>query len=235
MTVAAVILAASPASALADAGGTPAVRRIADTAWAGGATPIVVVAHDPDGAVAAALATAEVTLLDPAPREGGPVGQIAHGIRAAADLVGATTAAIVWPARLAWADAETVTTLIEAHGEDPSSLLRPAHAGVVGWPALLPLGVLDALRLIGPARMPDEVLDDLAAAGLAPRVVDTGDPGTTHDIAVPQSDLPAFDGPPRPDDGVEREWGAAAADQSDDAPPAGPARLAQPANPDPAS
>ena len=35
MTVAAVILAASPASALADADGTPGVRRLTDVAWAG--------------------------------------------------------------------------------------------------------------------------------------------------------------------------------------------------------
>ena len=227
MTVAAVILAASPASALADAEGTPAVRRIADAAWAGGATPIVVVAHDPDGAVAAALATAEVTLVDPAPREGGPRGQIAHGIRAAASLVGATSAALVWPARLVWADAETVTTLIEAHGEDPGQILRPAHDGDLGWPVLLPLGVLDGLGAVAPDRMPDEILDDLAAAGHATRTVDTGDPGTTHDIGVRRSELPPFDGPPRPDT-VEREWGAPAADQSDDAPPAGPTRLAHP-------
>ena len=54
MTVAAVILAASPASALADAAGTPAARRLADVAWAGGATPVVVCSFDPDGTVAAA-------------------------------------------------------------------------------------------------------------------------------------------------------------------------------------
>jgi CTP:molybdopterin cytidylyltransferase MocA len=232
MTVAAVILAASPASALADAEGTPAVRRIADAARAGGATPVVVVAHDPDGAVAAALATAEVTLVDPAPRETGPVGQIAHGIRAAAALVGATTAALVWPARLVWADAETVTTLIEAHGEDAAPLLRPAFGQIAGWPALVPLDALALLEAVAADRMPDQVLDDLVAAGVALREVDTGDPGTTHDIGVPRSGLPPFDGPPRPDDGVEREWGAPAADQSDDAPPAGPTRLA---HPDPAS
>ena len=66
MTVAAVILAASPASALADADGTPGVRRLADIAWAGGATPVLVCSFDPDGAVAAVLANAEVTLVDPA-------------------------------------------------------------------------------------------------------------------------------------------------------------------------
>jgi len=232
MTVAAVILATSPASALADADGTPAVRRIADAAWAGGATPVVVVAADPDGAVAAALATAEVTLLDPAPPDRGPAGQISHGIAGAAHLVAATSAALVWPARLAWADAETVTTLIEVHGDDPSSILRPAHDGVPGWPALVPLAALERLAGMSAARMPDEILDDLAAGGLEVHRVDTGDPGVTHDIAVPRSSLPPFDGPPRPDDGVEREWGAPAADQSDDAPPAGPAHLV---NPDPAA
>ena len=49
MTVAAVILAACPESALADADGLSAVRRIADAAWSGGATPVVVVSSDPDG------------------------------------------------------------------------------------------------------------------------------------------------------------------------------------------
>jgi hypothetical protein len=49
VTVAAVILAASPQSALADADGLPAVRRNADTAWSGGAVPIIVVAADPGG------------------------------------------------------------------------------------------------------------------------------------------------------------------------------------------
>jgi CTP:molybdopterin cytidylyltransferase MocA len=232
MTVAAVILAASPASALADADGTPAVRRIADAAWAGGATPVVVLAADPDGAVAAALATAEVTLLEPAPLEGGPAAQISRGIAGAAHLVAATSAALVWPAHLAWADAETVTTLIEAHGDDPSAVLRPAHDGLPGWPTLVPLTALERLAGASPARLLDELLDDLAAGGLAVHRVDTGDPGVTHDIAVPRSSLPPFDGPARPDDGVEREWGAPAAHQSDDAPPAGPARLA---GPDPAA
>ncbi|MFN8629167.1 MAG: NTP transferase domain-containing protein [Chloroflexota bacterium] len=228
MTVAAVILAASPASALADAAGTPAVRRIADTAWAGGATPVVVVAHDPDGQVAASLATAEVTLLEPAPLEAGPVGQIARGIRGAAGLVAATSAALVWPARFAWADAETATTLVEAHGDDASSLLRPVHGGSAGWPALLLLTALAALDGVGPDRMPEDVIADVVAAGVPLRLVDTGDPGATHDLSVPYDQLPPFDGPPRPDDDVEREWGVPAAEQSDDAPPAGPARLAHP-------
>ncbi|HEY5629072.1 MAG TPA: NTP transferase domain-containing protein [Candidatus Limnocylindrales bacterium] len=226
MTVAAVILAASPAVALADAEGTPAVRRIADAAWAGGATPVVVVAEDPAGAVAAALATAEVTLVAPGTGDGEPAQRVARGMAAAGELVGSTTAALVWPARVAWADAETVTTLIHTHGDDPGAILRPAYGGVAGWPALVPVDALGALSEISASGQPDEILDALAAAGFAVHTLDTGDPGTTHDVSVPQAALPPFDGPPRPDDDVEREWGAPAADQPDDAPPAGPARLA---------
>ena len=71
---------AAPAAAKS-AEQSPAVRRIADSAWAGGATPIVVVSFDPDGQVAAALAGAPVTLAEPAPAEQGPAAQMARGAR----------------------------------------------------------------------------------------------------------------------------------------------------------
>jgi CTP:molybdopterin cytidylyltransferase MocA len=225
MTVAAVILAASPASALADADGTPAVRRIADTAWAGGATPVVVCSFDPDGAVAAALANAEVTLVDPAPVEGGPVGQIANGIDAAVRLVGSTDAALVWPARMAWVDAETVTTLIAAHGERTADLVRPAYDGRAGFPALVPVVHLETLRALGADRMPGELLEDLAEAGIAVLGIDTGDPGVTLDVTTPRTELPPYDGPPEPADARDRDWGAALGGIADDAPVPGPDRL----------
>ena len=223
MTVAAVILAATTASALADADGAPAVRRIADTAWAGGATPIVVCAEDPDGTVAAAIATTEATLSAPVARDRGPVGQIAPGIDAVVRLVSGTDAALVWPARLAWVDAETVTTLIAEHGDDRESVLRPAYGGEAGFPALVPVSVLGALRGLGAGRMPDELFADLAAAGVPVRLVDTGDPGVTHDIGTARAELPPYDGPPQPEDGVEREWGIATADVPDEPPVRGPA------------
>jgi CTP:molybdopterin cytidylyltransferase MocA len=228
MTVAAVILAASPASALADVDGTPAVRRLADVAWAGGATPVVVCAPDPDGAVAAALANAEVTLVEPVAAEHGPVGQIANGIDAAVRLLAGTDAALVWPARLAWVDAETVTTLIEAHGDDRATVLRPAFVGEAGFPVLVPVAHLDSLRGLSPTRMPDELLDDLAGLGIPVRMVETGDPGIVHDASVSSADLPRYDGPPEPADGLNREWGTASADEPDDAPVPGPARLLPP-------
>ncbi len=225
MTVAAVILAASSTSALADADGTPAVRRLAGVAWSGGATPVVVCSFDPDGTVAAALANAEVTLVDPVEPAHGPVGQIVNGIAAAVQLVSETEAALVWPARLAWVDAETVTTLIAAHGEDRAVVTRPSWRGQPGWPVLLPIRHLGALRGLAVDRMPDELLADLEAAGVPVRLVESGDPGVAHDISTARADLPPYDGPPGPADAHAHEWGAAAADQPDDAPPAGPGRL----------
>ena len=216
MTVAAVILAASPASALADADGTPGARRIADAAWAGGATPVVVCAHDPDGGVARALGTAEVTLVAPVAPEAGPVGQIANGVDAAAAIVAETEAVLVWPARMAWVDAETVTTLIAAHGMDRQAVIRPGFDGEPGWPVLLPLVHLAAFRALAVTRMPGELLDDLAATGVPWHAIETGDPGVVHDVGTPHADLPPFDGPPRPADEHAHEWGAASADDPEE-------------------
>ena len=215
MTVAAVILAASPDSALADADGTPGVRRLADVAWSGGATPVVVCSFDPEGAVAAALANAEASLVDPVPPERGPVAQIVNGIEAAIRMVTDTDAALIFPARLAWVDAETVTTLIAAHGEDRDSVLRPAWDGEPGWPTLLPVRHLEAFAALASTRMPHELLEDLEAAGVPFRTLDSGDPGVTHDVSTPRADLPPFEGPPRPADKHAEEWGVADVDQPD--------------------
>src|SRR5882672_2507823 len=100
VTVAAVILAATPDTALGEVEGLPRVRRLVDVAWAGGAVPIIVVAPDPSGEVAAALAGAPVTLVSPAAGEGGPVAQIRRGMATAVAEVQDTDAALIWPARV---------------------------------------------------------------------------------------------------------------------------------------
>ncbi len=224
MTVAAVILFARGAEgALADAAGRGAARRIVETAWAGGATPIVVVCADPEGTVALALAGTPAVLAEPAAVEQGPVGQIVRGMDVARAQVTETDAAIVWPGRLTWVDAETVTSLIEAHGAQRAALLRPRYEGDLGWPALIPITALTALAALPVTRMPDELLDDLAASAAPLVAVDTGDPGTTHDISTPMDRLPDYQGPPEPVAGPAPEWGAAAADTPDDAPLEGPA------------
>lgn len=230
MTVAAVILAASPDSALADAAGVTRIRRIADAAWAGGATPIVIVAADPDGRVAAALAGAQVTLAPPAPHEGGPIAEIARGMDVALSQSSGTDAALIWPARFCWAGPETATSLIEAHGADADALLRPAYQGDSGWPVLLPATALPAIRALSPMLMPDALIDALVASGsIVVRTLDLGDPGTVIDGGTPRDQLPHYDGPAEPAR-QSHEWGAAVAATSDDAPLAGPPV----ARPDPA-
>jgi molybdenum cofactor cytidylyltransferase len=222
MTVAAVILAASPESALADADGSPAVRRIADVAWSGGATPIVVVSSDPAGAVAAALAGAAVTLAEPAPSDQGPKAQMARGVDVALTEIVDTDAALLWPARLTWVGPETVTSLIELHGTAPDSLLRPTWQGDPGWPILLPLDALSALRSVAPDRMPPDVIADLIAAGIPIRDVELGDPGVAIDGQTARADLPPYIGPLEPVAGHVHEWGAAQAESPDDGPLEGP-------------
>ncbi len=223
MTVAAVILAASTESALADAEGQARVRRLADAAWSGGALPIVVVAPDADGAVATALAGAAVTLAEPAPTEQGPAAQIARGISVALGTVRDVDAALVWPARMVWVGPETVTSLIEAHGVDRSTILRPAFQGTAGWPVLLPVAAAAGLAGIAPDRMPDAIIEDLASTGTPMRLIELGDPGTTHDASVARADLPAYEGPGEPGTAHSHEWGAALADDSEDSPLEGPA------------
>jgi hypothetical protein len=206
VTVAAVVLAASTERALADAIGQPRVRRIVDLAWAGGALPVIVVAPDPDGTVARAIAETEATWHPPAPAEGGPVGQMIHGCEAAAGDVRDTTAVLLWPARMIWVGAETVTSLIEAHGTDPESALRPSWRDEAGWPALVPLSRLDQLRLVSPSLGPNEAID--AFCGSVPsRTIELGDPGVVFDADTAEADLPPYEGPSVPAGGHVHEWG----------------------------
>jgi CTP:molybdopterin cytidylyltransferase MocA len=213
VTVAAVILAASAESALADAAGRPAVRRIVDSAWAGGAVPIVVVSDDPTGAVAATLAGSPASLVPPAQMEAGPLAQIVWGIDAARAEVTETEAALLVPARMVWIDAETVTSLVEGHGADRTTVLRPEYAGVAGWPVLLPIVHLAALAALGADRTPGDLVADLAATGVPLRTIDLGDPGSTFDGSVPIEELPEFEGPSAPAGGPPSEWGAGFYDQ----------------------
>jgi molybdenum cofactor cytidylyltransferase len=222
MTVAALILAASPESALRDVEGVPNIRRLVDVAWAGGAVPVVVTSPDPEGRVVATLAGTNATYARPAAMEAGPVGQIANGIAAAISIVSETDAALVWPARLGWVDAETITSLIEAHGLRPGAVLRPSYRAERGWPALVPVAHLDALREIEPTLMPEDVLAELAGR-VAGETLELGDPGVVHDLDTPRDALPPFEAPPPPPAGHEHEWGAAIADRADDAPLEGPA------------
>jgi CTP:molybdopterin cytidylyltransferase MocA len=223
VTIAAVMLFPSVEGALADSAGRPAVRRMVESAWAGGATPIVVVAHEEAGRVAAALAGSPAVLAEPAPRRSGPIGQIMRGMDLAASQVTETDGALLWPGRMVWVDAETITTLIEAHGANRDAILRPRYADELGWPVLVPLSLRPQLAVLSAELMPDELIGELLRAGVHEREVDTGDPGTVLDQNTAIDDLPDYQGPPEPVGGPPPEWGATAAETSDEGPLEGPA------------
>ncbi len=207
MTVAAVILSATAEGALADTLGQPRVRRLVDLAWSGGAMPILVLSPDPEGAVSAAVAGSEAVLGTPAAGETGPVGQMVRGVELAAAEVADTSAALLWPARMTWVGPETVTSLIEAHGLEPRSVLRPTWHDDPGWPVLVPLIHLEALRSVAADQMPPAVIEALVA--LVPsRLVPSGDPGVVHGVDTALIDLPPYEGPPQPAAGHSHEWGA---------------------------
>jgi hypothetical protein len=115
-----------------------------------------------------------------------------------------------------------VTSLIEAHGVTPRAVLRPVYEGVLGWPALLPAELHEAVRGLAPDRTPDELIQDLAAAGIAIVPLELGDPGATFDRSTPRRELPPYQGPPQPAGGHVHEWGSAAAEEPDDGPLEGP-------------
>ncbi|MDO8484330.1 MAG: NTP transferase domain-containing protein [Candidatus Limnocylindrales bacterium] len=213
MTVAAVILSATAEGALADTLGQPRVRRLVDLAWSGGALPVLVLSPDPDGAVAAALQVTEAIYGSPAPPEAGPVGQMVRGAELAMAEIRDTTAFLLWPARMIWVGPETITSLIEAHGPDPTTVLRPAWQGEPGWPVLVPVAHLGALRAVAPDLMPPDVLVHLVAA-VPSRIVEVGDPGVIHDAGTAAADLPAYEGPPDPPAGHTHEWGADVASEA---------------------
>ena len=207
MTVAAVILSSTAEGSQADTHGQPRVRRLADIGWSGGALPIIVVSPDHDGSVLAALAGSEAIYGSCAPIETGPVGQMIRGAELAMDEVRDTSAVLLWPASMTWVGPETVTSLIEAHGTDPGTILRPAWHGEPGWPVLLPVVHLGALRAIAPDRMPPDVLGDLATT-VPTRNVEVGDPGVVHGVDTPFVELPPYEGPPDPPAGHAHEWGS---------------------------
>lgn len=131
---------------------------------------------------------------------------MARGVDLALAEVRDTTAALLWPGRMAWVGPETVTSLIEAHGMDAGTMLRPTWHGAPGWPVLVPTAHLAALRAVAPDRMPPDIVEALAAT-IASRGIELGDPGVIHDADTPFPDLPAYEGPPEPPAGHTHEWG----------------------------
>jgi CTP:molybdopterin cytidylyltransferase MocA len=198
MTVAAVVLVPETALALTSLDGEAAVRRVARAAWAGGALPTVVVSpHAPTPGLASTVEDLDVTLVTPDPNEPHGIAWFVHGLRVAMAAVAETRAALLWPVKMAWVDPETVTSLMEAHGAASQAIVRPSFDGAPGFPILVPAEYLPALDALS-GKHGEEAVAALVAEGVAQRILEVGDPGTTHDSATPRESLPGFEGPPEP-------------------------------------
>ena len=126
-----------------------------------------------------------------------------------------TTAVLLWPGRMTWVGPETITSLIEAHGVAPGSLLRPgvARRGRLAGPPAAQRHRSSACRL--PERMPADVVHEVA--GYVPtQVIEVGDPGIHFDADTPIADLPPYEGPPEPPGGHRHEWGDAVVERGVD-------------------
>jgi CTP:molybdopterin cytidylyltransferase MocA len=197
VTVAAIVLVPDPVAALAHADGEPALRRIARSAWSGGALPSVAVVPAAPPESAAVLADLPVTTAV-APAGMGPgIAWFALGLRAAASTVTGTTAGLLWPFRYAWVDPETVTSLVEAHGAEPAAICRPAFDGRPGFPILVPIELGPRLAAMTGLHG-EEAIARLVAEGVPQRVLEMGDPGIVHDLGTPRSELPFYQGPSGP-------------------------------------
>ena len=109
---------------------------------------------------------------------------------------------------MTWVGPETITSLIEAHGTARGTMLRPAWQGEPGWPVLVPLVHLDALRV-------DRAGPDAARRHRRPRRRRPGarrrggrSRASSTTSTRPVRDLPAYEGPPDPPAGHTHEWGA---------------------------
>jgi CTP:molybdopterin cytidylyltransferase MocA len=206
VTVAAIVLVPDSASALADADGESALRRIVRSAWAGGAFPIVAVTPTESPTLSAAVADLPVTIAV-AETEGieHGIAWFAYGLRAATAAVAETTAGMLWPFRYGWVDPETVTSLVEAFGAAPDAIARPAFEGRPGFPVLVPATLEPRLSaLVG--LHAGEALARLIAEGVEQRLLELGDPGIVYDVSTPRQDLPPYQGPSRPAGGPTPEW-----------------------------
>jgi CTP:molybdopterin cytidylyltransferase MocA len=207
VTVAAIVLVPDVVTALSEADGEPAIRRLIQVAWAGGALPIVAVVPAEASPLAPAVADLPVVVATAAPGQAPGVAWFTLGLRAAANAVTETTAGLMWPFRHAWVDPETVTSLIEAHGAAPDQILRPAFRGQPGFPILVPAAHAALLEAqTGPHG--EEAVAALVAGGVPLRVLELGDPGITHDLSTPRAGLPGYQGPPEPAAGPPPEWNA---------------------------
>jgi hypothetical protein len=132
MTVAALILA-DPES-LTQGSPSPALTRLIEAAWSGGAHPILIAGLSAAHNFAPLAQTTEASNEKTAGAE-------------ALRLVGGTSALLTLPIAHAGVDPETITALIAAHGRSANEALRAAFNGSAGPIQLTPLPLLNQTEI----------------------------------------------------------------------------------------
>ncbi len=202
MTVAAVVLVPDPALALSVADDEPALRRVAQSAWAGGALPTVAVMSQSSEEARQSVADLAVTFTVPSAEEPKGIAWFVRGLRVARETGAETSAALLWPVPRVWVDPETVTSLIEAHGADQTTVVRPSYHGQPGFPILVPASSLEDLAAQS-GKHGEEAIAAIVAAGTPQKLIELGDPGIVHDIGTSRAELPPYQGPGRPANAIE--------------------------------
>ncbi|MFN8620534.1 MAG: hypothetical protein U0869_07315 [Chloroflexota bacterium] len=110
-------------------------------------------------------------------------------------LVASTDAALAGR-HLTWVDAETVTKACSRPMGWTRRAVSDRPGTAAGWPLLLLVRHLgDAFAGLARDRMPDDLVADLAAAGVPLRELDLGDPGAVLDRDTPMAACHPFRGP----------------------------------------
>ena len=183
--VAAIVLAAGRAlrfgagpgdsKVLAPFDGTPMVRRVAETALASMAGPVLVVTGHAGAAVATALEGLAVRLVANPDWASGMASSLAIGLRLLPTDAAGT---LVLLADMPLVRAATLDRLIEAF-EDGADAVVPHHRGQPGNPVLIGRSLFGDLAL---ARGDEGARKLLARGDRRVIVVDVDDPGVTIDV-----------------------------------------------------
>jgi CTP:molybdopterin cytidylyltransferase MocA len=218
MTVAAVVLVPEPQAALAPADGEPALRRLAQTAWSGGASADggrrVRGPTNCCGRRRRSLGHAD----QPGPDEPHGIAWFVRGMRTAVATVAETSAALLWPFRFVWVDPETVTSLVEAHGATPEAIIRPAYGGRPGFPILMPVALSSGWRRCRGSGGEEAVESLVEPAGVPMRQIELGRPGDRPRHGDRRGRSAAYQGPPEPAGGPPPDWNSVLAAQAADQP-----------------
>ena len=159
--------------------------------------PLVVVCPSVDDAFERAIAELQVVSTHPDAIVPHGIAWFAGGQQTAVRAVAETTASLLWPIHYSWVDPETVTSLIEAHGVSPDSILRAAYRAQRGFPILVPNSLAGRLAAMTGMRG-EEAIDTVIAEGVPSITIELGDPGIVHDGSTPRSGLPDYQGPSAP-------------------------------------